>query len=412
MAKTVSELSVFVASPTDVPEEREALEEVISELNNLWGSAKSIRLVLVRWETHAYPSVGIDAQAVINEQIGDAYDIFIGILFTRFGSPTGRAESGTEEEFSRAYERYKRCPNELRILFYFKDAEVKLSEIDLDQLGRVRNFKNEIGELGTLHWQYKDKDEFRRLLHLHLTRHVDDWGKKWGVGEVVSSRHSTPQTGAQVEIQRTMDEEESEEEGLLDLLEIGDESVHIFGETMGRLTVAVSTLGERFQKREVEIATLKTEGGENNARNFNIFKRICNHSADDLQQFSKLIDAELPMFSENFGKMVDAYSKAATIMQDFSEGGEDLLESVESAKTTLSSLKESINSSQISTMAFRENIAAQPRLTTNLNRARRRAVKSIDSLIGEMQTACNLAEESEKMFEALGQELFISKSSN
>jgi hypothetical protein len=79
MAKQVSVLSVFVASPDDVADERECLEGVIRELNLQWTS-RCVRLELVRWETHVYPGVGSDPQQVINEQIGDDYDIFLGLL--------------------------------------------------------------------------------------------------------------------------------------------------------------------------------------------------------------------------------------------------------------------------------------------------------------------------------------------
>ena len=57
MAKQISELSIFVASPGDVAEERELLEEVIRELNQQWSRAKGIRLELVQWATHTYPSM-------------------------------------------------------------------------------------------------------------------------------------------------------------------------------------------------------------------------------------------------------------------------------------------------------------------------------------------------------------------
>lgn len=105
MAKQVSVLSVFVASPEDVADERECLEGVIRELNLQWTS-RCVRLELVRWETHAYPGVGSDPQEVINEQIGDDYDIFLGLLWKRFGTATPRAGSGTEEEFNRAFARH------------------------------------------------------------------------------------------------------------------------------------------------------------------------------------------------------------------------------------------------------------------------------------------------------------------
>jgi len=54
-----------------------------------------------------------------------SYDIFIGILWKKFGTLTGRACSGTEEEFNRAYERYKENPSKLRIMFYFKTAPLQ-----------------------------------------------------------------------------------------------------------------------------------------------------------------------------------------------------------------------------------------------------------------------------------------------
>ena len=40
-----------------------------------WARELGIRLELVRWETHAYPSFGEDPQSVINEQIPDDYDL-------------------------------------------------------------------------------------------------------------------------------------------------------------------------------------------------------------------------------------------------------------------------------------------------------------------------------------------------
>ena len=83
-------LGVLVASPSDVLAERTRLEEVIHELNATWSRSLGIRLDLIRWETHAYPALGEDAQAVINTQVPDDYDIFVGIMWHRFGTPTGR----------------------------------------------------------------------------------------------------------------------------------------------------------------------------------------------------------------------------------------------------------------------------------------------------------------------------------
>ena len=81
MAKTQTILQVFVASPRDVVDERKILEDVISEFNLTWSDTNKIRLELLKWETHAHPGFGEDAQDAINRQIGNEYDIFIGILW-------------------------------------------------------------------------------------------------------------------------------------------------------------------------------------------------------------------------------------------------------------------------------------------------------------------------------------------
>ena len=100
MAKTVTHIEIFLASPSDLVEERKAVRETIGELNNIFRTTLNVQLDLLGWETHAYPSAGVDPQDTINSQIGDKYDIFIGLMWGKFGTPTGRAGSGTEEEFN------------------------------------------------------------------------------------------------------------------------------------------------------------------------------------------------------------------------------------------------------------------------------------------------------------------------
>jgi hypothetical protein len=119
MAKQVTLYQVFIASPGDVSEERAIAEEVIQELNITIAANANIKLELIKWETHAYSSMGIDVQDTINRQIGDEYDIFIGVMWKRFGSKTGRAPSGTVEEFERAYSKYIANPDSVNIMFYF-----------------------------------------------------------------------------------------------------------------------------------------------------------------------------------------------------------------------------------------------------------------------------------------------------
>lgn len=171
MPEDTKKIRVFVASPGDVGQERENLKSVIDELNTTIAPYKGLSLELVKWETHATPSMG-RAQGVINNQIGQ-YDIFIGIMWKRFGTPTGKAESGTQEEFQLAYEQWESTKS-IRILFYFCQAPFMPRAVDeTTQLRKVIEFREFLANLG-LTWEYSNSDEFPNIVRPHLARIILD----------------------------------------------------------------------------------------------------------------------------------------------------------------------------------------------------------------------------------------------
>lgn len=177
MAELVTKLRVFLASPGDVWQEREKMEEIINELNHGIAAEKNIILELVKWETHGWPGFGRDAQAVINEQVG-AYDIFIGVMWNRLGTPTTIAQSGTVEEFERAYELWK-THKQPKLFFYFNKTPSNLDTIEsIDQKRKVLEFKQLIQKMGALYWEYESVDSFRKELSRHLTHEIRKWDNK------------------------------------------------------------------------------------------------------------------------------------------------------------------------------------------------------------------------------------------
>ncbi len=173
MPATIQRLRIFVASPGDVTDERKRLDEVIAHLRTHVAAPRGLDLELVRWETHIRPGVAEDAQAVVNPQIG-AYDLFIGIFWNRFGTPTGRAESGTREEFDQAYARWKRDPGSLEIWIYFSQQSFSFTTAaELEQKGKVLAFKKELeGVKGLLTWPYRDAADFETQVRGHLERFI------------------------------------------------------------------------------------------------------------------------------------------------------------------------------------------------------------------------------------------------
>lgn len=165
-------LTIFLASPGDVEAEREQARQVIEDINRTIGQEKKVRFDVVGWETNAYPSYGSDGQDIINQQIADMakYDLFLGILWNRFGQPTPRAGSGTEEEFDRAAASYSqtRRPD---IMFYFNQVPSNLTSLrDAEQKMKVLQFKEKVRS-GGLTWDYDGVQDFR----IQFQRHLSSW---------------------------------------------------------------------------------------------------------------------------------------------------------------------------------------------------------------------------------------------
>lgn len=164
-------IKIFLASPGDVTEERNAVERIVEMINRNIAKERFLRLETIRWEKDTFPLLGSDAQNVVNQQIAEMfdYDLFIGIMWNRFGRPTPRAGSGTEEEFNRAFDSFKEIGRP-EIMFYFNQAAANLKTLeDIEQKRKVIEFRNKLQNEGLI-GDYSNLQEFQELLRNHLEK--------------------------------------------------------------------------------------------------------------------------------------------------------------------------------------------------------------------------------------------------
>lgn len=374
MSKTISLLRVFLASPSDVREERDMMDMVISEYNQLMGDTHGIRLELIKWETHTHPSIGDDAQDVINQQIGSDYDIFIGLMWGRFGSPTNRAESGTEEEFERAFERYKRDPRSIQIMFYFKDQPIPPSKIDTNQLDRVLRFKTKLGaEYGALIHTFVSTDEFRTKIRLHLSSIVKQSLTAAPLEVAEARKQEMPQRNSSILSHISSISEDEFEEGIYDLAEQIDSSMSVAKEILDRMSSAISELGERVNKRTREIQLLSNGAALVDPSSV---KKIADAAGEDLEWYVQRMIEELPKFHEEQRRGMDAMGRLALI-----SGATEDKASIRQTVEALRAGRIANQTTQASTIEFRNSIANSGRFSASFNRARKRAVAITDDVI-------------------------------
>jgi hypothetical protein len=90
-----STLEVMVASPSDLTTARSSRSNAIHDWNAHESRAKHVVLLPVMWETHSWPEAGGHPQHILNRQLEDDADILVAVLWTRLGTPTPGASSGT-----------------------------------------------------------------------------------------------------------------------------------------------------------------------------------------------------------------------------------------------------------------------------------------------------------------------------
>jgi formylglycine-generating enzyme required for sulfatase activity len=170
--KSVREIRVLIASPSDVPEERKIAAEVIREWNDNNSVTHGVELKERLWELHAWPASGKRPQAILNEQIVYECDFAIAIFWSRIGTDTGVAQGGAVEEAQILRDSGK------EVMFYFSERDIPYNA-DFEQATAVRKFRGSLQQSALVE-SYSAPLDFRKKLARQLDQKMTDWYLKEG----------------------------------------------------------------------------------------------------------------------------------------------------------------------------------------------------------------------------------------
>ena len=129
--------NVVIATPSDVAAARQAIREAIHEWNAIYSEERHLVLLPVAWDIHSFPAMGERPQAVINRQELQGCDLLVAVFWTRLGSPTGVAPSGTVEEINEHRAAGK------PMMIYFSEEPVRLASVADEQYHALLAFKEQ-----------------------------------------------------------------------------------------------------------------------------------------------------------------------------------------------------------------------------------------------------------------------------
>ena len=162
----ITAYDLLISCPGDVVQFLDIIRECIDSFNRTIGKVNNAEIVPKHWSTDSYPQSGDRAQEILNKQFVRDCDAAVALFWTKFGTPTDKYGSGTEEEIEEMLSAGK------QVFTYFLNMSVDPSTIDMEQYERVKSFKKRYEDGNEKRGTYavvKDETELRKEFTNHLT---------------------------------------------------------------------------------------------------------------------------------------------------------------------------------------------------------------------------------------------------
>jgi len=151
----ITAYDLLISCPSDVNQFVNIIKECVDSFNKLYGEINNVQIVPRHWSTDSYSQSGKKPQELLNKQFVSKCDAAVAIFWTKFGTPTTKYGSGTEEEIEEMLSLDK------QVFMYFLDVKTNPSDIDPEQYKKVQDFKEKYKDKG-LYSMVKSEDDLKR----------------------------------------------------------------------------------------------------------------------------------------------------------------------------------------------------------------------------------------------------------
>lgn len=371
MPTSQTKYTILLSSPNDVSDERQLIETIVAELNKTWGIQNSATIEILSWEN--VPSgIGSEPQDVINKSLGTDWDIYLGIMHTRFGSPTKGFGSGTEEEFERAVEVHEKDKSHKSIMFYFKGGMVDVNAVDTEQLEKVRHFKKRLGDRGIFYHDFPETEQLGSLIRIHLPKVLEELRAAHSASKFLAL---SPAKMPQPELLAS-----AESPGYLDLAEFFHSGSKALLEILTEMNANSTTLATEMTEATNEVSNANQAKDLVQLRKgitlaSGAMRRSAGRYADQRRRY---VAASTALF-ETISRMVASGSLQAHESQGF--------------KTSIAALKSQISNTAEIINSLEKTLAGLPNFASDFNSARLLFKNELNSMKKEFRHSADLLDE-------------------
>lgn len=365
-------IDIFVSSPGDVAAYRDSILTIVQAWNQRNGQNRRLFFNCLRWEDLVSPDIGESGQEVINTQIGDRYDVFLGVMWARFGTPTKLAASGTEEEFDRAVLRHQ-AGEPIKVSFLFCTADVPFSQLDGDQFAKVQAFKSRAQSDGCLTRDFVDDASLINGINLILDKFANTWKYQNPLPKIsISNKVNIENHHSYIE-SISHEKYRPDDRGLLDVHEDFEKHNKEFTSTIGEWGNQLDTIVQEMASVTEKLSELTNFG----ASSPQTVRPVINDFTMAMEKFASwcedaISDLEIQM---------DLISKDSLMMVELSANVDESVDDIKESQDAMNGLCTSIEGANEGVLGFIEALENTPKLDKKLNKANRRVISTHRRLV-------------------------------
>lgn len=383
--KEIKQINLFISCPGDIKDEINSIEVIVKEINKTFGKIGNLSIQIVHWNEDTYTDIGEDGQEIINNQID--YDILIGILWLKLGTPTKRDKSGTVEEINRAIKN-----PEKQQLIYFKTATPSnLNFINTSELNDVMLFKEELSTK-LLYKEFETIENFETLFRLNLSslikdKFIDEQKSMQSLTDLISTKKDVKYQN----IVSLIDEiENSTKDNFedLDIFEINKNGHECFEKITSNLTSLTGYLNKLTVNLDKGTKEINQANNIKDTRlKLSRAKKVVNRLSNELDEFNNEINSELPNFSENLKEVGKTTSDIFLTLRSYSDDDEYDIESNTKA------FRDSMENAMNSTAEMLKEVMKWPPINLKFNTSKRNTEVALKDLTKEIMFGLTLIDE-------------------
>lgn len=383
--KEIRQINLFISCPGDIIDELNSIEVIVKEINKTFGNISNFSIQIIHWNEDTYTDVGADGQDIINKQI--VYDILVGILWMKLGTPTKRDKSGTVEEINRAIEN-----PEKQQLIYFKTATPSnLNTINTAELNDVMSFKKELSDK-LLYKEFEDIEKFETLFRINLCALIKD--------KFIEKREHT-QSSTEIIIPKKevkyqnivslIDEIENSttgDFGDIDIFDINQNGHECFDKVTANLTILTGYIEKLTVNLNIGTEEITQANNIKDTRlKLSKAKKVVDRISTELDTFNDEINSELPNFSENLKQIGKVTSDIFLNLKFYRGIGNHEIES-----NTIA-FRDSMEGAMHSTAGMLKQIMSWPPINLKFNSSKRNTEVTLKDLTKELMFGLTLIDE-------------------